>query len=468
MLGSAGIAPLRRTTLRRFWAGQTASRVGDMFYAVALPWYVLAHHGSTVLLGSVMAAYGVPRTLGMIFGGTLADRFRPWTVMIGTDTVRAAAIGSLAIVAATSTAQTATLLPISVVFGAMSGLFVPCASSILPALLPQRELAVGNALIAGSSYAAMLVGPALGGAAVALLGPPVAFAADSASFGASALTLLAVSRSAHACATSVRASETAAVRVPETPTVRAPETATVRAPEAAARAPETATADVRPAAEPHDDQTLSGLLHHSPFLQIVLTVAVAGSLAEGAVMDVGIPALAHGPLQTGPQGYGVMIAALGAGGILGATLAARFTAWRRPMVYLTGAFSGAAACLALTPYAGGTLAASGALLAFAALIGYANTVMTTVVQMWAPAALMGRLMGAIDLAGGGLYPLSVMLGGIVVHAAGPALLFPAGATLLALPMLGGLLHPDWRNFPAAGQVLPPTAPGARGRASIGS
>ncbi|HEY1704886.1 MAG TPA: hypothetical protein VGG75_34755 [Trebonia sp.] len=57
------LAPLRHG---RFWLlaiGQLASNVGDSCYAVALPWYVLAVHGGTILLGTVLAAYGVPRTL---------------------------------------------------------------------------------------------------------------------------------------------------------------------------------------------------------------------------------------------------------------------------------------------------------------------------------------------------------------------------------------------------------------------
>ena len=40
--------------------GQLASNVGNAFYAVALPWYVLSVHGGTVLLGTVLAGYGSP------------------------------------------------------------------------------------------------------------------------------------------------------------------------------------------------------------------------------------------------------------------------------------------------------------------------------------------------------------------------------------------------------------------------
>ena len=70
-------------------AGQLTSNVGDAFYAVALPWYVLATHGGPLLLGTVLAAYGIPRTALLLVGGHLSDRWRPWTVMMATDAVRA-------------------------------------------------------------------------------------------------------------------------------------------------------------------------------------------------------------------------------------------------------------------------------------------------------------------------------------------------------------------------------------------
>jgi hypothetical protein len=54
------LSPLRHGPFRLLVAGQVTSNVGDACYAVALPWYVLASHGGTVLLAAVLAAYGHP------------------------------------------------------------------------------------------------------------------------------------------------------------------------------------------------------------------------------------------------------------------------------------------------------------------------------------------------------------------------------------------------------------------------
>ena len=100
-----GLAPLRHRGFRRLAAGQLASNVGDACYAVALPWYVLAEHGGALLLGTVLVAYGVPRTVLLMAGGHASDRWRPWTVMMSTDAMRALGVGALAAAAALGPAR---------------------------------------------------------------------------------------------------------------------------------------------------------------------------------------------------------------------------------------------------------------------------------------------------------------------------------------------------------------------------
>ena len=87
----ASVPALRSRKFRLLASGQFVSNVGDGLYAVALPWYVLSHHGGAILLGAVLAAYGIPRTCLIVVGGHLADRFGSWTVMMGADIGRLAA-----------------------------------------------------------------------------------------------------------------------------------------------------------------------------------------------------------------------------------------------------------------------------------------------------------------------------------------------------------------------------------------
>src|SRR5258706_14785782 len=85
--------PLAVRDFRLLSLGQLASTIGDYCYAVALPWLVLSDHGSTVLLGTVLACYGVPRTVLTPVGGMLADKLGPRTLMLSADVLRCALVG---------------------------------------------------------------------------------------------------------------------------------------------------------------------------------------------------------------------------------------------------------------------------------------------------------------------------------------------------------------------------------------
>ena len=186
------LVPLRHPRFRLLVAGQLTSNVGDACYAVALPWYVLAVHGGVVLLSLVLAAYGIPRTALLLVGGFASDRWRPWTVMMVTDGARAMAGAGLAVAAGLGPARAAVLIPIAAVLGAGEGLFIPASFAIVPELLPGADLQAGNALSSGGTQLATLLGPAVGGALVALAGPELAFWVDAASFAVSAVTLAGI------------------------------------------------------------------------------------------------------------------------------------------------------------------------------------------------------------------------------------------------------------------------------------
>ena len=62
-LGSLRSGPLGVRSFRLLAGGQFTSTIGDYCYAVALPWLVLSNRGGVILLGIVLACYGVPRTV---------------------------------------------------------------------------------------------------------------------------------------------------------------------------------------------------------------------------------------------------------------------------------------------------------------------------------------------------------------------------------------------------------------------
>jgi predicted MFS family arabinose efflux permease len=415
------LAPLRQRGFRLLTIGQVTSNVGDACYAVALPWYVLAAHGGVLLLGTVLAAYGVPRTALIPVGGYASDRWRPQTVMMATDAARALALAALAVTAATGPARAVVLVPIAVVIGAGEGLFLPGSFSIIPSLLSGDDLQAGNALASSGTQLATLAGPAVGGALVILAGPSLAFGLDALSFVVSAVTLATLPG----------------------PAVLGPRPTADPAP-----APETT---MGPA------PTLLGLLRSERVLQIILLVNVAANLGMGGESEVALPALVHGPLQAGASGYGAVLAAFGGGALLGTIAAGQLGRLRRPVIVGSLAFLAEAACIAVVPYLGATAAVAAAMAGLGIMNGFGNVLTITAFQRWAPPSALGRLAALLTLTSFGVFPISVALAALVVRHWGATPFFLLAAVTLTVAILAGLSQRAWRDFGASQPATPEPA-----------
>jgi predicted MFS family arabinose efflux permease len=393
--------------------GQFSSTIGDFCYAVALPWLVLSEHGGTILLGAVLACYGVPRTVLIPVGGMLADKVGPRTLMLAADAVRAVLVAGLAVLAARHIVSLAALGPIAAFIGAGEGLFIPASYAIMPSLLGGGQLAAGNALSTAMVQAGSLLGPALGGALVATThASTAAFAVDAASFGISALTLLLIPRRAGAGSVTAEAAE--------------------------------AAAETGEAAPPGG---VLALLRRSRVLQVILVVVIAANLANGGMGEIAMPALAHA--RYGAAGYGALLACLAVGGIAGTLAAARTGGLRAPAIFASAMFLAESVFIALVPYLGGEAGAAALLCLVGVCNGLGNVTFLTVMQKWVSPGLLGRVMGMMMLCAFGTFPLSVAVSGVLVRHLGPVPFFPVAGALVAVAMLTGLTQREFRRFGAA-------------------
>ena len=87
-------APEKLWTVNFFllWQGQLVSILGDVVYAIALGFWILATTGSTALMGGLMAASTLPRILVSPAAGVVVDRFDRRMLMIWMDAIRGAAV----------------------------------------------------------------------------------------------------------------------------------------------------------------------------------------------------------------------------------------------------------------------------------------------------------------------------------------------------------------------------------------
>ena len=430
MTGDWGSGPLAVRSFRLLCGGQFASTIGDYCYAVALPWLVLSAHGGAILLGTVLACYGVPRTVLIPVGGVLADKAGPRTLMLAADTARCVLVAGLAVLAARQVVSLAALGPIAALIGAGEGLFIPASFAIMPSLLDEERLATGNALSTAAVQAGSLLGPVLGGGLVAGTSESTAaFAVDAASFGVSALTLLLIPRR--------------------------PASGSVTAVAAEAEAEASGTTE--------PDGTGGGvlaLLRRSRELQVILVVVVAANLASGGMSDVALPALAHA--SYGAAGYGALLTCFAVGGIAGTLAAARTGHLRAPAKFASAVFLIEAAAIALVPFLGGEAGAAVMLGMVGACNGLGNVTMLTVVQKRVSPGLLGRVMGTLMLCSFGTFPLSVAVSGVLVRHLGPAPFFPVAGALVGVAILGGLTQREFRAFGARDEVVPEAANVAAG------
>lgn len=417
--------PLRLRDFRLLMVGQMVSTVGDMFYAVALPWFVLSSGGTPRDLGIVLAAYGIPRAGSVLLGGSLSDRVQPRRMMLLADIARALAVGALAVIVLLDMHTLWILCAIAAPLGAFEGIFLPASMAILPSILSDDDLQAGNAINMATVQVSTLAGPSVGGAIVASVRSGVAFAIDAATFVVSAIALA-----------SMRGKRATAPAAAES----SPQSVTV----AASADAETFITETSSATD--EPKTFWALLRTSRLLQTGLSVSIAANLAFGGLVEVALPDLAHGPLNAGATGFGLMLSAFGAGALVGSLVGGLMG--KLPRRGLTGLLLSLAQAVfvAITPFMGGLTGAAITMAAWGVTNAMSNVLLITLIQQKLPRALLGRVMGAFMFANFGLYPISVAVGGMVVDQLGPAILFPITGGILFLAITYGLFQPELRNM----------------------
>jgi Major Facilitator Superfamily len=390
---------------------------------VALPWLVLSNHGSTILLGTLLACYGVPRTALIPVGGMLADKFGPRTLMMLCDIVRCALVGVLTYLAAQHTASLVTLGPTAAVIGGCEGLFLPASFTIMPTMLDDSQLTAGNALNQTAIQAGTLIGPAIGGTLVAVTGASTAaFGIDAVSFAVSAASLALIRRRPVARPVAANLAE-----------------ATDSTPDSPATGP-----GGRAAESPGQPQSVLSYIRHSRGLQLVMLIAIAMNLGSGGMGEVALPALAHA--HWGAGGYGAVLACMAVGAILGTLFAARTGTMRNPGRLASWAFGTAGCAIILVPFLGGEAGAAAAMLLDGACTSLGGVLFYTMAQRSLPPAMLGRILSMIMLCSFGIFPVSVVVAGVLIRHVGATPFFPIAGVFLVVSILGGNSQRAFRDF----------------------
>ncbi|MER6583614.1 MFS transporter [Nonomuraea sp. NPDC001023] len=147
----------------------TATRVS----AIALPWFVLTTTGSPARTGMVAFAEMAPYVLVKALAGPLADRVGPRRISWIGDVVSAAAAGTVVLLHALDLLPLGALIALVAVVGAARGPGDLAKEIMIPEAAERGRVPLERAtgLMGVTERLAQTVGPAAGGAVVALLGP---------------------------------------------------------------------------------------------------------------------------------------------------------------------------------------------------------------------------------------------------------------------------------------------------------
>ncbi|WP_432941643.1 MFS transporter [Kribbella sp. CA-253562] len=182
--------PLWSSNFRFYFGARTTSLLGDAMIPVALSVGVLqAGYGATGV-GYALGAWLAAVALCMLFGGVLADRFTPRRMMVLADFARFALQAITAVLFAVGTPSLVLIVALQFLSGAATAMFQPGVASMVPQVADDVQRANGTLRIAESM--AGVLGPALAGVLVSISGPAVVFAIYAATYAVSGACLLAL------------------------------------------------------------------------------------------------------------------------------------------------------------------------------------------------------------------------------------------------------------------------------------
>lgn len=348
--GSAYRGVLAIRDARALIGASASSQLGDWLYNAALLGYVYSATGSAAWVGAATVARLLPYVLLGPVGGAIADRYPRRTVLLTGDLLRLLLMVVLAAVVALD-GPVAVVIALTMLASAAGCAEKPAALAFLPRLVGESRLGAANALLHTVQDLGTVLGPAIGAVLLAVAPDSVAFLANGATFAVSAALISTIGLTGGPAGTQMGALAHIA----------------------------------------HGLRTAAA----TPFAMPLFLVVAMVELTYGA-QTVQLVVYAERSLDLGSGGYGVLLTALGVGGLLSAIVNGRLASSRRVVVAIVA--TGAVACATQIAYAGTDLVG----IAFAvAVIGGAGLVACEVVAETAfarivPSEALGRVMGVFD------------------------------------------------------------------------
>jgi predicted MFS family arabinose efflux permease len=175
---------------RIMWFGACVSSIGTWMQILAQSWLVYQKSGSALYLG-LDAFFGqIPIFLFSLFGGAFADRKSRRAILLISQAIQLSCAFILAGLAAADIVKIWHIWCLSFTVGLAQAFGGPAYSALVPSLVEKKDLQNAIALNSIQFNLARVVGPALGGVALAKLGAQWCFTLNGISYLAVIASLL--------------------------------------------------------------------------------------------------------------------------------------------------------------------------------------------------------------------------------------------------------------------------------------
>ena len=412
---------LRDRPFALLWSGQTASRLGDSLYRLALAWWVLEKTGSAKAMGTVLVFSSIPMLIFLLVGGVVTDRFPRLRIMFISDMLSGIVVTAVTLLAFTGRLEIWHIYIASILFGLVEAFFSPAYIATIPEITPKEMLPSANSLTSLSQPLTSILGPALAASIIALGGTSTAFGLDALSFFISAACVLPILRS-H-------------------PELNLPPSATLTA---------TALPDmpVRQGLRSIIADFQDGLktVISSSWLWITIAIFAFINVTGFSPMSVSLPFLVKVNLHAGVGTLGLFSSVRATGFVVGAVWLGSFIKIRKrgPFAYMATVITGAAVAmfglttnipvLIIAGFMGGMS------------ISVFGLIWTNSLQELVPREMLGRVSSIDALGSFVLLPIGYGIAGWATDLIGAPLVFVIGGALTVILALLGLLHPAIRNL----------------------
>jgi MFS family permease len=386
-------ASFRSYNYRLFWFGQLISQIGTWMQRIGQSWLVLQLTDSPTALGLVTALQFAPILVFSLFAGAWLDRMPKHKVVIVTQCLALVQAILLAVPTIMGTIQLWQIYALALLLGAINAFDNPARQSFVMEMVGRENIVNAVALNSAQFNGSRLLGPAIGGLMIAAWGVGVCFAVNAVSFLAVLVGLLMMRPDQF-------------FNVPDRTRPR----------------------------EPLSAQLGGGLKFVFGRMDLAVVMVVASVIqCFGFNFNVLMPLIAEKEFQAGPDAFGLLMTAIGAGSVISAFAVATIgRSSMRAMLLAAAVFGGLEFAAASSPWFPLEL-----MLLIG--VGYAGMIFTssanTLMQLSSPDHLRGRVMSVYSMIFTGTTPFGSLITGYAAGALSARAAFGIeGALCLVVPI----------------------------------